>query len=175
MAAAVGQPICIPAVRFIAVRLLGLPLHLFTTDPTATRLSALPRHRVRQWLLPGRRYSNCKQTHACLCCAGHCARCGRAQPAAAHACDPAIRWRVLPMLVWLLRIVARRGLLTLFRKQPLRQQTPAPHQMHQPARLQLSHANPAAPVRAAAWQLRTWTVLGCCSSRWALHVCTTAS
>ena len=30
-----------------AVRLLGLPLHLFTTDPTATRLSALPRHRVR--------------------------------------------------------------------------------------------------------------------------------
>ncbi|KAK9821126.1 hypothetical protein WJX81_003508 [Elliptochloris bilobata] len=46
VAAATGLPVCIPPERFAAVRLLGLPQRLFTTDPAATRLSALARHRV---------------------------------------------------------------------------------------------------------------------------------
>ena len=95
VAAAVGQPVCIPIERMTAVRLLGLPLHLFTTDPTATRLSALPRHRVRQLACPRSlaldNASRCTQAGAVAAAAGHCARCGRAQSAAPDACDSAIR------------------------------------------------------------------------------------
>jgi len=47
VAAAVGEPVCVPPGRLAAVRLLGLPARLFTTDPAATRLSVLPRHQVR--------------------------------------------------------------------------------------------------------------------------------
>lgn len=94
VAAAAGQPVCIPIARMTAVRLLGLPLRLFTTDPTATRLSALPRHRVRPvWLAPAGRWYLGLQAGALMpvAAAGHSARCGRAQPAAPDARHPAIR------------------------------------------------------------------------------------
>ena len=93
VAAAAGQPVCIPIARMTAVRLLGLPLHLFTTDPTATRLSVLPRHRVRPLACPSRSVALELQANARMpgAAAGHCARCGRAQPSAPDACDPAIR------------------------------------------------------------------------------------
>jgi hypothetical protein len=47
VAAAIGAPVCVPPGRLAAVRLLGLPARLFTTDPAATRLCVLPRHQVR--------------------------------------------------------------------------------------------------------------------------------
>jgi len=53
VAAAVREPICVLQPRLTAVRLLGLPLSLFTTDPTATRLSTLPRHQVSLRLMSG--------------------------------------------------------------------------------------------------------------------------
>ena len=53
VAAAVREPICVLPPRLAAVRLLGLPLSLFTTDPTATRLSTLPRHQVSLRLTSG--------------------------------------------------------------------------------------------------------------------------
>lgn len=47
VAAAVSERICVPASRFDAIRMLGLPAQqLFTTDPTATRIHAILRHQA---------------------------------------------------------------------------------------------------------------------------------
>jgi threonine dehydrogenase-like Zn-dependent dehydrogenase len=47
VAAAVSEKVCVPAARFAAIQMLGLPAHqLFTTDPLATRIHAMLRHQA---------------------------------------------------------------------------------------------------------------------------------
>eukprot|EP00884_Botryococcus_braunii_P014923 jgi/Botrbrau1/23431/Bobra.0051s0072.1 len=52
VAGALGAPICIPPERLEAIRMLHLPLQLFTTDLAATRIRVMPRNQVTggvQW------------------------------------------------------------------------------------------------------------------------------
>ena len=75
IAEAAGQLMCVPAARMTAVRLAGSQLlPLFTTNPCATRLSWMPRHKVRHWLAPGCCRPGCEQAHVWLCrCRSLCA------------------------------------------------------------------------------------------------------
>ena len=66
MAAGTGECVCLPAERFAAVDMLGLPRRLFTSDPCAARIHAFPRH---QACVPAHARSllHIARQHALLC------------------------------------------------------------------------------------------------------------